>query len=76
MRPLLVNTRDGCYLWPEKYERYLTGVFQLQEEIARAIVAALKMKLPGQRSASPLNLCRTYSTLLSAGCGAGRPVES
>src|SRR5260370_19845256 len=48
----LVNTRDGCYLWAEKYERHLTGVFQLQEEIARAIVEALRMKLPGQRSAS------------------------
>jgi TolB-like protein/Flp pilus assembly protein TadD len=48
----LVNTRDGCYLWAEKYERHLTGVFQLQEEIARAIVAALKMKLPGHTSAS------------------------
>jgi len=53
----LVNTRDGCYLWAEKYERHLTAVFQLQEEIARAIVAALKMKLPGQRSA----LSRTAS---------------
>lgn len=48
----LLNTRDGCYLWAEKYERRLTGVFQLQEEIARAIVAALEMKLPRQRSAS------------------------
>src|SRR5229473_1941972 len=33
----LVNTRDGCYLWAGKYERHLTGVFQLQEEIAAAI---------------------------------------
>ena len=48
----LVNTQDGCYLWAEKYERHLTGVFQLQEEIAGAIVAALKMKLPRQTSAS------------------------
>ena len=48
----LVNTRDECYLWAEKYERHLCGVFQLQEEIATAIVAALKMKLPRQRSAT------------------------
>jgi len=48
----LVNTRDGCYLWAEKYERHLSGAFQLQEEIAGAIVAALKMKLPRQRAAS------------------------
>jgi adenylate cyclase len=49
----LVNTRDGCHLWAGKYERQLTGVFQLQEEIAAAIVAALKMELPRQRPASP-----------------------
>src|SRR6266568_5944949 len=42
----LVNTRDGCYLWAEKYERHLTDVFQLREEIARAIVAELNMALP------------------------------
>jgi len=54
----LVNTRDGCYLWAEKYERHLSGVFQLQEEIARAIVAALRIKLPRQRTSSP----RTAST--------------
>jgi serine/threonine-protein kinase len=48
----LVNTRDGCYLWAEKYERHLTGVFQLQEEVAGAIVAALKMQLPRPGSAS------------------------
>ena len=49
----LVNVRDGCHLWAAKYERHLTCVFQLQEEIAGAIVAALKMELPRQRAASP-----------------------
>jgi adenylate cyclase len=49
----LLNTRDGCYLWSEKYERHLTGVFQVQEEIAAAIVAALKVELPRQRAAPP-----------------------
>jgi adenylate cyclase len=42
----LVNVLDGCHIWAAKYERRLTGVFQLQEEIAAAIVAALKMELP------------------------------
>jgi adenylate cyclase len=48
----LVNTRDGCYLWAGKYERHLTGVFQLQEEIAAATVAALKMELPRREPSS------------------------
>lgn len=42
----LVNVADGCHIWAGKYERRLTAVFQLQEEIAVAIVAALKMELP------------------------------
>src|SRR5215471_2364639 len=49
----VVNVQDGCHIWAGKYERRLTGVFQLQEEIAAAIVAALKMELPRRRAASP-----------------------
>ena len=48
----LVNVADGCHIWAEKYERRLAAVFQLQEEIAAAIVAALKMKLPRHLAAS------------------------
>jgi hypothetical protein len=44
----LVNVQNGCHIWTEKYERRFTDVFQLQEEIAAAIVAALKMELPRQ----------------------------
>jgi TolB-like protein len=49
----LVNVQDGCHIWAAKYERRITGVFQLQEEIAAAIVSALKMELPKQRPAAP-----------------------
>jgi adenylate cyclase len=48
----LVNVADGCHIWAGKYERRLTAIFQLQEEIAAAIVAALKMELPRYRAAS------------------------
>lgn len=48
----LVNVADGCHIWAGKFERRLTAVFQLQEEIAAAIVAALKMELP-RYSATP-----------------------
>jgi len=49
----LVNVQDGCHIWAAKYERRITGVFQLQDEIAAAIVSALKMELPKQRTAAP-----------------------
>jgi serine/threonine protein kinase len=41
----LVNARNGFQLWSETYERELQGVFALQDEITRAIVEALKIKL-------------------------------
>jgi serine/threonine-protein kinase len=41
----LVNARDGFHVWSETYERELQGVFAVQDEITRAIVDALKIKL-------------------------------
>jgi eukaryotic-like serine/threonine-protein kinase len=41
----LINARNGFHLWSETYERELQGVFALQDEITRAIVDALKVKL-------------------------------
>jgi serine/threonine protein kinase len=41
----LINARSGFQLWAETYDRKLEGVFALQDEITRAIVDALKVKL-------------------------------
>jgi len=41
----LVNASNGYHLWSETYDRKLTDVFAVQDEIARAVVAALKLKL-------------------------------
>ena len=44
----LVNAADGFRLWSETYDRELTDVFAVQDEIAAAVVDALKVKLlPG-----------------------------
>ncbi len=49
----LINAADGYHLWSETYDRKLTDVFAVQDEIARAVVAALKLKLlPGQAPTS------------------------
>jgi TolB-like protein len=37
----LISTSDGCHLWSEQYDRELTDVFAVQEEISRAIVNRL-----------------------------------
>jgi adenylate cyclase len=41
----LINAHNGSQLWSETYERELQGVFALQDEITRAVVDALKLKL-------------------------------
>jgi TolB-like protein len=41
----LVRTSDSSHLWSKTYERQMTDVFKVQDEIARDVVAALKVKL-------------------------------
>jgi serine/threonine-protein kinase len=43
----LVDVGNGYQLWSETYDRQLEDVFAIQEEISRAIVDALKVKLIG-----------------------------
>lgn len=45
----LINAENGFHLWSQTYERPFKDVFAMQDEIAAAVVAALKLKLlPGQ----------------------------
>ena len=41
----LVNVNDGFSLWSEHYDRDLTDVFAIQNEIAKSIVQALEINL-------------------------------
>ena len=41
----LINASDGYHLWSETYDRKITDVFAVQDEIAAAVVRALKLKL-------------------------------
>ncbi|TDJ34758.1 MAG: tetratricopeptide repeat protein, partial [Gammaproteobacteria bacterium] len=48
----LVSVSDGMHLWSQTYDRKLTDVFAIQDEIAASIVDALKVELLGtQRDA-------------------------
>ena len=45
----LVNVADASRLWSKTFDRELTSVFAVQDEIARAVVDALQVKLmPGE----------------------------
>jgi len=47
----LINAADGYHVWSETYDRKLTDVFAVQDEIARSVVAALKVQLLPERAA-------------------------
>ena len=46
----LVSATDGSVMWTEKYDRPLTNVFALQDEIARAVATKLLGALGGARA--------------------------
>jgi TolB-like protein/predicted Ser/Thr protein kinase len=41
----LIHAQDGTHTWSERYDRDLTDVFAIQDEIGRAISEALKVRL-------------------------------
>ena len=41
----LIDGRSGGLVWAERFDRELTDIFTIQDEISKAIVAALKIKL-------------------------------
>jgi adenylate cyclase len=41
----LIDGATGGHVWAERYDRELTDIFALQDEISEAIVGALKLKL-------------------------------
>ena len=47
----LINISGGYHLWSERYDRTMDDVFAVQEEIAQAIVAKLKVELVGETDA-------------------------
>jgi serine/threonine-protein kinase len=47
----LTSVADGMSLWSEAYERRVIDVFTVQDEVARSIVGALRVTLPGMSGA-------------------------
>jgi serine/threonine protein kinase/Tfp pilus assembly protein PilF len=41
----LIRTDDGVHLWSQSYDRDVKDIFQVQDDIATAVVASLKLKL-------------------------------
>jgi adenylate cyclase len=60
----LINARDGFHIWSDTFERELQGVFAVQDEITRAIVDALKVKLAVAPAAHPEGNTAAYDLYL------------
>jgi serine/threonine-protein kinase len=48
----LINVKDGYQLWSESYDRDLADIFAVQEDVARSIVAALRVRLAPARDSA------------------------
>ncbi|HEU4588024.1 MAG TPA: protein kinase [Gemmatimonadales bacterium] len=64
----LVSAKDGYQLWSESYDRNVADVFAVQEDIARAIASALRVRLAPKADASlssrPTGGVETYELYL------------
>ena len=58
----LIDAATGGHLWAERYDRDLADIFELQDEVTRRIVEALKVKLQPTEEAL-LGESRTSSCL-------------
>ena len=48
----MIDGKTGGHVWADRYDRDLTDIFAIQDEISKAIVAALRVKLlPGEKKA-------------------------
>lgn len=50
----LVNAADGYHLWSERYDREMRDIFELQDEITRSVVGALRRQLLGDDERSQM----------------------
>src|SRR5205809_1307769 len=48
----LISSKDGGHVWADRYDRDLTDIFAIQDEITHAIVEELKVKLLPQEKKS------------------------
>jgi len=60
----LVRASDSSHLWSQTYDRQMTDVFKVQDEIASAVVEQLKIRLLGAVPNVPATDPQAYSLFL------------
>jgi len=62
----LIRASDSSHLWSQTYDRQLTDVFKVQDEIAAAVVSELKLKLLGAAPRTTVVDPQAYTLYLQA----------
>jgi adenylate cyclase len=66
----LIDAATGGHLWAERYDRDLTDIFEVQDEVTRQIIAALKLTLTPQEqsriAAAGTNSVEAHDLVLQA----------
>jgi eukaryotic-like serine/threonine-protein kinase len=60
----LIDVSDGGNMWSERYDREMTDVFEIQDEISQAIVGNLKVRLASQSGSGPVDIPRSSKPLV------------
>lgn len=63
----LINVVDGSHIWSESYDRTLTDIFLIQDDVAAAIVDALKVHVGNAPNRGrPTDVSEAYDLFLQA----------
>jgi TolB-like protein/Tfp pilus assembly protein PilF len=64
----LIKVADGFHLWSERFDRELTDIFAIQDEVTQAIASALRIKLSADSSTTRRHTpnLRAYDIYLKA----------
>ena len=71
----LIKAADGYHLWSETWDRKLTDIFAIQDEIAAAVVGALKVTLLGEVPRARVTDPRAYEFFLRSKSAANLSTE-
>lgn len=62
----LIDARSDTHLWSQSYDRTLDDIFAIQDEIAAAVVAQLRITLLGEMPTVEVSEPQAYALLLQA----------
>ncbi|MCH9693151.1 MAG: tetratricopeptide repeat protein [Gammaproteobacteria bacterium] len=62
----LINVNSGFHIWSQTYDRELVDVFAIQDEIAEAVVAALRVSILGEPPRARVTQTEAFTAFLNA----------